>query len=60
VIGLYKTELIRRHGPWRTEEQVELSTAAWVDWLNRRRLHGAAGNLPPPDYRFHASLLDRV
>jgi putative transposase len=37
VMGLYKTELIRRRGPWRTAEQVELATAAWVDWWNRRR-----------------------
>jgi transposase InsO family protein len=27
VMGLYKTELIRRLGPWRTAEQVELATA---------------------------------
>jgi hypothetical protein len=27
-MGLYKTELIRRLGPWRTAEQVELATAA--------------------------------
>lgn len=31
VMGLYKTELIRRRGPWRTAEQVELATAEWVD-----------------------------
>jgi len=36
VVGLYKTELIRRHGPWRQLEQVELATAAWVDWWNQR------------------------
>jgi putative transposase len=34
VMGLYKTELIRRRGPWRTVEQVELATAEWVDWWN--------------------------
>jgi len=50
VVGLYKTELIRRRGPWRTLEQVELATAEWVDWWNRRRLHSAADYLPPAEY----------
>ena len=36
VNGLYKGELIERHKPWRTVEQVELATARWVDWWNRR------------------------
>jgi transposase InsO family protein len=40
TIGLFKTELIRRHGPWRTLEEVELATLAYVDWYNHRRLHG--------------------
>ena len=38
VIGLYKTELIRRRGPWRTVEHVEAATLNWVDWFNRHRL----------------------
>ena len=50
VVGLYKTELIRRRGPWRTLDQVELGTAEWVDWWNQRRLHGAIDNLPPAEY----------
>jgi putative transposase len=40
VNGLYKAELIRKNGPWRSLEQVELATAEWVDWWNQRRLHG--------------------
>ena len=28
--GLYKTELIRQRGPWRTVEQVELATLEYV------------------------------
>ena len=50
VNGLYKTELIHRQGPWRTRDQVELATAAWVDWWNHRRLHGAIGDVPPAEY----------
>jgi putative transposase len=49
TIGLYKTELIRRRGPWRTLAEVELATLAYVDWYNHRRLHGQIGNLPPAD-----------
>jgi putative transposase len=49
TIGLYKTELIRRHGPWRTLEEVELATLAYVDWYNHRRLHSQIGNLPPAE-----------
>lgn len=40
VNGLYKTELIRRKGPWRTVEQVELATLEYVWWWNNARLHG--------------------
>jgi len=40
VNGLFKTELIRRRGPWRTVEQVELATLEWVWWWNNQRLHG--------------------
>jgi putative transposase len=49
VNGLNKTELIRRQGPWRTAEQVELATLAWVDWWNHRRLHGACEGMPPAE-----------
>ena len=40
VNGLYKTELIRRRGPWRTVDQVELATLEYVWWWNNQRLHG--------------------
>ena len=50
VNGLYKTELIRAQGPWRTADQVELATAAWVAWWNAERLHEACGYLPPAEY----------
>jgi len=47
VIGLFKTELIRRRGPWRAVEHVEAATLAWVDWFNRHRLLEINGDLPP-------------
>jgi putative transposase len=50
VIGLYKTELIRRQGPWRNPDDVELGTLGWVDWFNNRRLHGACGDIPPAEF----------
>jgi putative transposase len=50
VNGLYKAELIRRRGPWRTADQVELATAAWVEWWNQRRLHSTCGYMPPAEY----------
>ncbi len=46
VNGLYKAELIWQRGPWRTADDVELATLAWVDWWNHRRLHGACGDVP--------------
>lgn len=39
--GLYKTELIRRRGPWRTVEEVEFATLEYVWWWNHKRLHEA-------------------
>lgn len=49
TIGLYKTELIRRRGPWRTIDDVELATLEYVDWFNNRRLHGSIGDVPPAE-----------
>jgi len=39
INGLYKTELIKPRGPWRTLDAVEIATAEWVDWFNHRRLY---------------------
>ena len=49
VIGLFKTELIKPRGPWRTAEQVEIATLEYVDWFNHRRLYEACGDTPPAD-----------
>ncbi len=50
VIGLFKTEVIRRLGPWRHLEAVEFATLDWVDWFNHRRLLGPLGYVPPAEY----------
>jgi putative transposase len=50
VNGLYKTELIYRQGPWKTMEQLELATGAWVSWWNERRLHEACDYVPPAEF----------
>jgi len=50
IIGLYKTELIRRRGPWKGIDQVEYATLEWVDWFNHRRLLEPIGHLPPAEF----------
>jgi putative transposase len=50
IIGLFKTELIRRKGPWRNLETVEFATLEWVDWYNNRRLLTPIGDVPPAEY----------
>ena len=50
VNGLYKTECIRRDGPFRTLEALELATCDWVHWFNHQRLHSHCGDRPPAEY----------
>ena len=49
IIGLYKTEVIHRRGPWRHVDAVEYATLEWVDWFNHRRLLEPIGNVPPAE-----------
>ena len=58
INGLYKTEVIRRCGPWRSLEAVEFATLEWVDWFNKRRLLEPIGNIPPAEAeaRYYAQL----
>jgi putative transposase len=62
VIGLFKTEVIRRRGPWRSLEAVEFATLEWVDWFNHRRLLEPIGNIPPAEAeaRFYDELETRA
>ena len=50
INGLYKTEVIRRRGPWRNIDGVEYATLEWVDWFNNRRLLEPIGYVPPAEY----------
>jgi transposase InsO family protein len=50
IIGLFKTEVIQRKGPWRHLEAVEFATLTWVDWFNTRRLLAPIGYVPPGEY----------
>jgi transposase InsO family protein len=50
VIGLYKTELIQRRGPWRNLEEVEFATLEWVAWYNTGRLFGPIAYISPVEY----------
>jgi len=50
IIGLFKTEVIQRKGPWRQLEAVEFATLTWVDWFNTRRLLEPIGYVPPAEY----------
>ena len=49
VIGLFKTEVIRPRGPWRSLQAVEFATLEWVDWFNNRRLLEPIGHIPPAE-----------
>jgi transposase InsO family protein len=50
INGLYKTEVIRRCGPWRSVDAVEYATLVWVDWFNNRRLLEPLGHVPPAEF----------
>ena len=55
VIGLFKTEVIHRRGPWKGYEDVEYATLTWVAWYNSSRLHESLGYLSPARFEqaFH-------
>ena len=49
IIGLFKTEVIKFLGPWKSVGQVEWETLKWVDWYNNTRLHSAIGYVTPQE-----------
>jgi putative transposase len=50
IIGLYKTECITMGGPWRTVEDVELTTLSWVHWWNTQRTLEPIGDIAPIEH----------
>ena len=50
IFGLFKTEVIRHNGPWRSIEEVEFATLEWVDLFNNRRLLEPIGDIPPAEF----------
>ena len=50
TIGLYKTELTKRLGPWRSAEHLEIETLLYIEWFNNRRLHSEIGDIPPAEH----------
>ena len=50
VIGLFKTEVIWKRGPWRNPEDVEFATLEWVAWFNTKRLLEPIGHIPPAEF----------
>ena len=48
--SLFKAELVRNHGPWKSIDDLEIATAEYIDWFNHRRLHGEIGLVPPAEF----------
>jgi putative transposase len=48
--GIYKTECIRREGPWVNARDIELATSSWVSYYNSSRLHSSIGYRSPIEY----------
>jgi len=48
--SLFKAELLRNRGPWKSIDDLELAVAEYIDWFNHRRLHGELGLIPPVEY----------
>ena len=50
IIGLFKTEIIRRRGPWREIDSVEYAVLEWVEWFNNKRILEPIGNIATAEY----------
>lgn len=50
IIGLYKTEVIHRRGPWKRFDDVEYATLEWVAWYNTQRIMEPLGYVSPAEF----------
>jgi putative transposase len=62
-IGLFKSELIWPHGPWRDRDHLEAAVLDWVDWFNNQRPHESIDDLTPVQvedlhYRYRTGLAE--
>jgi putative transposase len=48
--SLFKAELIRNKGPWRSITDLEIAIAEYIDWFNQRRLHGELQLTTPAEH----------
>ena len=48
--SLFKAELIRNKGPFKSIEGLEIAVAEYIDWFNHRRVHGEIGMVPPVEF----------
>ena len=48
--SLFKAELVRNRGPWKSIDNLENPDAEYIDWFNHRRLHGEIGLIPPVEH----------
>ncbi len=48
--SLFKAELVRNLGPWKSIDDLEIAVAEYIDWFNHRRLHGEIGLVPPAEF----------
>ena len=64
VIGLFKAEVIKFFGSWKSVGQVGWEPLQWVSWYNTERPHGTIGHRPPQEMEddFHENMneLDKV
>jgi len=50
VNGLYKTECTIPRGPWRNAADLEIATAIWVEFYDKKRLHGSLHRMTPAEF----------